>query len=55
MTYDKQKLKTKALRYCSENKTSISRELGFGTQGVVYKTEHNTAIKVYNLNDTHDS
>lgn len=32
-----------------KNDTSIARELGFGTQGIVLKSEHNTAIKVHDL------
>ena len=49
MIYDKAKLKAKAEKYCERNKSIISRELGFGTQGVVYKTQHTTAVKVYDL------
>ena len=44
-------LRSKAEQYCSTNDTNISRELGFGTQGIVFKSGHNTAIKVYNLQD----
>ena len=50
-TYDKAKLKAKADEYCRQNNTILSREIGFGTQGVVYKTQHNTAIKVYDLKE----
>lgn len=49
MTYDKSKLKAKADKFCSENNTIVTQEIGFGTQGIVYQTAHNTAIKVYDL------
>lgn len=49
ITYDKVNLKAKASEYCKRHGSRISYELGFGTQGVVYKTEHNTALKVYDL------
>lgn len=48
-TYDKAKLKLKAEEYSRRNGTIVAREIGFGTQGIVYKTQHNTAIKVYDL------
>ena len=51
ITYDRMHLRSKAEQYCSTNDTNISRELGFGTQGIVFKSGHNTAIKVYNLQD----
>ena len=51
ITYDKAKLKVKADQYCQKNSTIVARELGFGTQGVVYKTLHNTAIKAYALRE----
>lgn len=47
IAYDKTKLKAKADEYCRRNKSIVAREIGFGTQGVVYKTVHNTAVKVY--------
>ena len=48
-TYERERLKRNAEEYCRINTTFIARELGFGTQGIVYKTQHNTAIKVYDL------
>ena len=48
-TYDKAKLKAKADKYCEINDSIVAQEIGFGTQGVVYKTQHNTAIKSYDL------
>jgi len=47
--YDKSFLRSKAERYCELNETSITQELGFGTQGVVYQTSKVSAIKVHNL------
>ncbi|MCB0333094.1 MAG: hypothetical protein KDD55_06315, partial [Bdellovibrionales bacterium] len=47
--YERRKLKAKAQEYCGRNATRLSQELGFGTQGIVLKTEHNTALKVYEL------
>ena len=49
--YDREKLKAKAVQYCELARTSLTRELGFGTQGIVYETGHNTAIKVYDRDD----
>lgn len=33
------------------NNTRLSQEIGYGTQGIVFKTAHNTAIKIYDLMD----
>jgi hypothetical protein len=49
ITYDKIKLNAKAEQYCERNNTTVTQELGYGTQGVVFKTAHNTAIKAYDL------
>ena len=49
ITYDKEKLKSKAITYCDRNNARISHELGFGTQGIVFQTAHKTALKVYEL------
>ena len=49
LIYDKSSLQAKAEKYSKKNNTMIARELGFGTQGIVYKTLHNTAIKVHAL------
>ena len=49
--YNREKLKAKAVRYCELNRASVARELGFGTQGIVYATTHKTAIKVYDRED----
>ena len=51
LTYDKTALKTKALEYCKNNEIQLVQQLGFGTQGVVFLTSRNTAIKVYNLKE----
>jgi hypothetical protein len=47
MTYDKQQLQAQADTYCQQHHSSISRILGFGTQGIVFQTTHNTALKVH--------
>lgn len=49
LIYDKHALTAKGQVYCERNDTSISFELGHGAQGMVFKTERNSAIKVYNL------
>lgn len=51
LLYSKETLKEKASKYCASNATRLVREIGFGTQGVVYKTKRNTAIKVYALKE----
>ena len=51
MGYDKNNLESKAKTYCRLRGLILTRELGFGTQGVVYKTSRNTALKVYDLAD----
>jgi len=49
LTYDKNDLRAKGQLYCGRNDTSIASNLGFGTQGMVFKTARNSAIKVYSL------
>lgn len=39
----------KANQYCDNNETAIIDQLGFGTQGMVFLTKRNSAIKVYSL------
>ena len=51
ITYDKAKLGSKAALYCERNDSRLTQELGFGTQGVVFRTAHNTALKVYGLSE----
>jgi hypothetical protein len=51
ITYDKAKLKTRAELYCSKNSTILAHELGFGTQGIIFRTKHNTALKVHGQED----
>lgn len=46
-TYDRLRLEQKVQRYCEAEDTTIANRLGFGTQGMVFRTERNTAIKVY--------
>lgn len=53
MTYDKEKLETNARIYCDQHHSSVSRTLGFGTQGIVFKTLHNTALKVHALKNAY--
>lgn len=45
--YDKNCLYQKATNYCKLHSNSVVRELGHGTQGIVYQTSNRTAIKVY--------
>jgi len=47
--YDKNILLQKAKTYSSNKSIDIIQELGHGTQGIVYQTNRNTAIKVYDL------
>jgi hypothetical protein len=47
--YDKNALYENAVKYCISSNTVITTELGHGTQGIVYQTQRNTAIKVYSL------
>jgi hypothetical protein len=49
MTYNIRSLKSKAIDYCKARNTSITQQIGHGTQGIVYRTAHNTAIKVHDL------
>src|SRR5262245_17693050 len=48
-TYDKSALEAKGTEFCRINGTSLACPLGWGIQGVVLKTERNTAIKIYEL------
>ncbi len=49
--YNKNYLYQKATKYCKLNNSSINLELGHGTQGIVYQTSTNFAIKVYDRED----
>ncbi len=47
ITYNKLDLDTNAAKYCLDANTSIVDVLGFGTQGCVYLTGKNTALKIH--------
>lgn len=47
--YDENYLLAKGKLYCALNNIEILQKLGHGTQGVVYQTNRNSAIKIYNL------
>lgn len=49
--YNKNKIKEKAILYCQRQGIKIIQELGHGTQGIVYQSSNNSAIKVYDLFD----
>ena len=51
ITYNKAALHAKAEQYCHANRTFLARQLGFGTQGMVFETKRKTAIKVYDLEE----
>jgi len=37
----------KAQEYCNSRNTRVTQEMGHGTQGVIFRTAHNTAIKAH--------
>ena len=49
LTYNKDALKAKADEDCLVNDTTVTQLLGFGSQGMVFKTQRNSAIKVHSL------
>jgi len=53
MTYDIRILEAAAENYCRINHSKIARLLGRGTQGIVYKTVHNTALKIHAREDAY--
>jgi hypothetical protein len=52
--YDRKKLLENAQLFCSANRNSIAAEIGYGTQGIVYKTNRNTAVKVHHLSQGYE-
>ena len=53
MTYDIQKLTSVADDYCRINHSKVARLLGRGTQGIVFQTVHNTALKIHAREDAY--
>jgi hypothetical protein len=49
LLYDKNFLLQKGKTYCTTKGIDIIQKLGHGTQGVVYQTNRNSAIKIYDL------
>ncbi len=47
--YDKNLLLQKAKNYCNIKGIDIIQKLGQGTQGIVYQSNRNTALKIYDL------
>lgn len=47
--YNKSTLKANADVYCVNTDTTVTKQLGFGTQGVVFLTKRDTAIKIHAL------
>ena len=47
MIYSYEKLYSIAQSYCRENNLQLEQKLGHGTQGIVYSTNRNSALKIH--------
>ena len=51
IVYNQADIEAKAVKYSHSIRASVVLQLGFGTQGMVFRTNRNTAIKVYDRED----